>query len=55
MMEEIREERIGKILSWLQAQARGKISRVAYRKLQEQKVGTYQSSKVFCVRESDTQ
>lgn len=37
-MEEIREEKIAKILSWLQATARGKMSRVAYKKLQDQKV-----------------
>ena len=38
LMEEIREEKIAKILSWLQATARGKMSRVAYKKLQDQKV-----------------
>ena len=37
MMEEIREEKIAKILSWLQAAARGKMARIAYKKLQEQK------------------
>ena len=37
MMEEIREEKIAKILSWMQATARGKMARVAYKKLQEQK------------------
>ena len=38
MMEEIREEKIAKILSWMQAAARGKMARIAYKKLQEQKV-----------------
>ena len=38
LMEEIREEKIGQILSWLQATARGKMSRQTYRKLQTQKV-----------------
>jgi hypothetical protein len=37
-MEEIREEKISEILSWLQAAARGKMSRQTYRKLQERKV-----------------
>ena len=37
MMEEIREEKIAKILSWMQATARGKMARVAYKKLQQQK------------------
>ena len=38
MMEEIREEKIATILSWLQATARGRMSRDAYKKLQTQKV-----------------
>jgi myosin heavy subunit len=38
MMEEIREERIATILSWLQAYAKGKNARIAYRKLLEKKV-----------------
>ena len=38
LMEEIREEKISQILSWLQAAARGKMSRKTYRKLQAQKV-----------------
>ncbi|XP_059088113.1 myosin heavy chain, muscle-like isoform X2 [Tigriopus californicus] len=41
MMEEIREEKISKILSWLQATARGKLARIAYKKLQEQKLALY--------------
>ena len=38
MMEEIREEKVSQILSWLQAAARGKMSRQTYKKLQAQKV-----------------
>ena len=37
-MEEIREEKVSQILSWLQAAARGKMSRKTYKKLQQQKV-----------------
>merc|ERR1711879_282051 len=40
-MEEVREDRIGTVLSWLQAQARGKASRLIYRKLQDQKLALY--------------
>merc|ERR1719367_528805 len=40
-MEEVREERIGMVLSWLQAQARGKASRLVFRKLQDQKLALY--------------
>jgi len=40
-MEEIREEKIGQIMSWLQATARGKLSRQTYRKLQTQKMALY--------------
>merc|ERR1711936_944586 len=32
-MEEVREDRIGSVLSWLQAQARGKASRLLFKKL----------------------
>jgi len=39
-MEEIREEKVSQILSWLQAAARGKMSRKTYKKLQQQKVKT---------------
>ena len=41
MMEEIREDKISQILSWLQATARGKMARITYRKLQEQKLALY--------------
>merc|ERR1712193_337341 len=37
-MEEVREDRIGMVLSWLQAQARGKASRLVFKKLQDQKL-----------------
>ena len=40
-MEEVRDDRIGQVLSWLQAQARGKTSRLIYRKLQDQKLALY--------------
>merc|ERR1719305_1627198 len=40
-MEEVREERIGNVLSWLQAQARGKASRLVFKKLQDQKLSLY--------------
>jgi len=40
-MEEIREDRIGMVLSWLQAQARGKASRLVFKKLQDQKLSLY--------------
>merc|ERR1712241_565104 len=40
-MEEVREDRIGMVLSWLQAQARGKASRLLFKKLQDQKLALY--------------
>merc|ERR1712038_339122 len=40
-MEEIREDRIGAVLSWLQAGARGKASRMQFKKLQDQKLALY--------------
>merc|ERR1719270_2854762 len=40
-MEEVREDRIGMVLSWLQAQARGKASRIIFKKLQDQKLALY--------------
>merc|ERR1712203_1305309 len=40
-MEEVREDRIGAVLSWLQAQARGKTSRLLFKKLQDQKLALY--------------
>ena len=40
-MEEVREDRIGEVLSWLQAQARAKASRLIFRKLKDQKLALY--------------
>merc|ERR1712073_294981 len=40
-MEEVREDRIGMVLSYLQAQARGKASRLVFKKLQSQKLALY--------------
>merc|ERR1712117_51104 len=41
LMEEVREDRIGEVLSWLQAQARGKASRLVFKKMQDQKLALY--------------
>ena len=40
-MEEIREDRIGSVLAWLQAQARGKSSRMVFKKMQYQQLALY--------------
>merc|ERR1711970_778753 len=40
-MEEVREDRIGAVLAWLQAGARGKASRMQFKKLQDQKLALY--------------
>merc|ERR1719325_547716 len=40
-MEEVREDRIGSVIAWLQAQARGKASRLCFKKLQDQKLSLY--------------
>merc|ERR1719225_746741 len=40
-MEEIREDKIGSVLSWLQSGARGKASRMSFKKLQDQKLALY--------------
>merc|ERR1711892_1162897 len=40
-MEEVREDKIGSVLSWLQAGARGKASRMQFKKLQNQKLALY--------------
>jgi len=40
-MEEVREDRIGSVLSWLQSQARGKASRLVFKKMQDQKLALY--------------
>ncbi len=47
MMEEIREDRIAEILSWLQATARGKMGRITYKKLQEQKASLKRKTRGF--------
>merc|ERR1712240_878012 len=40
-MEEAREDRIGSVLAWLQSGARGKASRMQFKKLQDQKLALY--------------
>merc|ERR1719490_735129 len=40
-MEEVREDKIGSVLSWLQSGARGKASRMQFKKLQDQKLALY--------------
>merc|ERR1719310_2465150 len=40
-MEEFREDKIGSVLSWLQSGARGKASRMQFKKLQDQKLALY--------------
>merc|ERR1739838_1022112 len=40
-MEEAREDKIGSVLSWLQSGARGKASRMKFKKLQDQKLALY--------------
>merc|ERR1711894_777878 len=40
-MEEQREDKIGSVLSMLQAQARGKASRLVFKKMQDQKLALY--------------
>merc|ERR1712240_565365 len=40
-MEEQRENKIGSVLAWLQAQARGKTARMQFKKLQDQKMALY--------------
>ena len=40
-MEEVREDKIGAVLAWLQAQARGKSSRMIYKKMKEQRMALY--------------
>merc|ERR1711981_941121 len=41
LMEEIREDKIGSVLSWLQAGARGKQSRLMFQKFKDQKLALY--------------
>merc|ERR1712242_395301 len=40
-MEEVREDRIGSVLSWLQSMARSKASRMVFKKMQDQKLSLY--------------
>merc|ERR1719412_1040337 len=40
-MEETREDKIGSVLSYLQSQARGKASRLVFKKMQDQKLALY--------------
>ena len=40
-MEEVREDKISSVLSWLQSQARGKTSRVMFEKMKKQKLALY--------------
>merc|ERR1712045_758052 len=40
-MEEVREDKIGSVLAMLQAQARGKSSRLVFKKVQDQKLALY--------------
>merc|ERR1711931_136889 len=40
-MEEVREDKIGQVLFWLQSQARGKASRLVFKKMQDQKLALY--------------
>jgi len=40
-MEEKREDKIGSVLAWLQSGARGKASRMQFKKLQDQKLALY--------------
>merc|ERR1712102_64725 len=42
-----REDRIGEVLSWLQAQARGKASRLVFKKMQDQKLALYCLQRTF--------
>jgi myosin heavy chain 6/7 len=41
LMEETREDKIGSVLALLQAQARGKASRLTFKKMQDQKLALY--------------
>ena len=40
-MEEVREDRVGQVLSWLQSFCRGKQARMNFRKMQDQKMALY--------------
>merc|ERR1719383_1597355 len=47
LMEETREDKIGSVLSWLQAGARGKSSRMQFKKLQDQKLALYAAQRAI--------
>merc|ERR1712001_723882 len=47
VMEETREDKIGSVLSWLQAGARGKASRMNFKKLQDQKLALYAAQRAI--------
>ena len=40
-MEEVREDKIGQVLSWLQAYCRGKSARINFKRQQDQKLALY--------------
>merc|ERR1739844_305585 len=40
-MEEVREDKIGAVLSWLQSQSRGKAGRMVYQKMKESRLALY--------------
>merc|ERR1711978_584777 len=40
-MEEVREDKIGQVLSWLQAYCRGKAARINFKRQQDQKLALY--------------
>merc|ERR1719173_374868 len=46
-MEEQREDKIGSVLAWLQAGARGKASRMKFKKLQDQKLALYATQRAI--------
>merc|ERR1711902_204847 len=47
VMKETREDKIGSVLSWLQAGARGKASRMQFKKLQDQKLALYAAQRAI--------
>jgi len=46
-MEEQRENKIGSVLAWLQSGARGKASRMQFKKLQDQKLALYAAQRAI--------
>merc|ERR550539_2346581 len=47
-MEEQRENKISSVLAWLQSGARGKASRMQFKKLQDQKMALYACQRAIC-------